>query len=201
VANDKSRSIGAKSNGGDESVPRKEVVELRFRAGHLRAWEDTALTGVLLVYYCCAKAVHEVVRTGSIAEAVAETNMSKSSIKRLNAVGAHTFEWFHEKWMHRSERGERFTKRDIEALAMTTPLREKAVLASAQAQVQVSRKIEAATRREKVPQRNFVESEAQESSTEAPASGIFSSRRKLAKTRSRTIDEASRVGKKSCSSL
>jgi hypothetical protein len=185
--------IGAQSKGSDANVPRKEVVELRFRAGHLRAWEDTALSGVLLVYYCFAKAVHEVVRTGSIAEAAAEMNMSKRSIGRANAVGAHTVEWFLEKWTHRSERGERFMKRDIESLAMTTPSKERAVVASAKAQVHASRKIEVATRRDKGPLRPFVEGEAQESSTKGPASGIFPSHSKLAKTRPRKIDEASRA--------
>jgi hypothetical protein len=196
VTNDESHT-DTQSERSDENVPRKEILELRFRAGHLRAWEDTALTSVLLVYYCCAKAVHEVVRTGSIAEAATALNVSKRSIRRVNAVGAHTFEWFHEKWMHRSEKGERFTKRDIEGLAMSTLSKQKAILASAKAQVESSRKIEVATRRDKGPLRPFVEHEAQEFSTEGPASGIFPSRSKLAKTRPRKIDEASRAEKKS----
>jgi hypothetical protein len=197
VANDRSRNVDTQSKGAAENRPRREVEELRFRAAHLRQWEDEILTPVLLVYYCYAKAVHDVVRTGSIAEAVAETNTSRRAISRVNAVGAHTLEWFHEKWTHRSERGERLTKRDIEALAVTTLSKERAVLASAKAQVETSRKIEEATRRKKGPQRPFLPRAVREPLPEAPASGIFPSGSKLANTRSRKIDCASRAEKKS----
>jgi hypothetical protein len=168
--------IVANSKRDGATRPRKEVEELLFRAGHLRHWENEILTPVLLVYYCYAKAVHDVVRTGSIAEAAAALNANERSIRRANAVGARTFEWFHEKWMHRSDAGERLTRRHIEALALTTLPKERAALACAKARVESTRKIESATRREKGPQRPILPNLVEEPLPEAPTSGIFLSR-------------------------
>ncbi len=176
---------------------RPEVEELLLRAGHLHHWEHEILTPVLFVYYCYAKAVHDVVRTGSMAEAAAIANVSRSSIFRANAVGAHPFEWFHERWTHRSEAGERLTKRDIEALAMTTASNERAALAGAKAHVPASRKMEQMTRRKKVPLRDFLGTGAAERLPEAPVSGIFLSDGGLPKARRRKTDGVSRAEKKS----
>jgi hypothetical protein len=198
MSNDKSR-IEPVSEASDEGVvyqdPREELL---FRAAHFRWWENEAQTPVLLTYYCYAKALRDFLRTGTIAEAAALARTSKASIKRAKALGAHPFEWFHEKWIFRSEAGDRLTRRDIESLAVTTLSQERAVLAAAKAHVGGSRKIEEATRRKKVPQRDSCTHEEHEPSTEGPASGIFPSRSKdLAKTRPRKIDDASREEKKS----
>lgn len=196
MSNDQSQ-IDVTSESSDEGVPRKEVEELLFQSAHLRRWEADVLTPLLLTYYPYAKAIHEVVVTGSIKEAAHLARVSESSTRRANAVGAHTDEWFLEKWAHRSKAGDRLTRRHIEALAVATLSQEKAAFADAQTRVGGSRKMEEATRRKKRPLRANLESGVAEPLAEPPASGTFPSRGELAKTRPRKVDGASQEDKKS----
>jgi hypothetical protein len=170
---------------------RKELVELRFRAGHLRWWETEGRTAVLLIYYQYGKAVYDAVQAGiSIEEPASVAQVKESSIRRAKAVGTRPFEWFHEKCMYRSDAGERLTRRHIETLAIATASREKAALAAAKARVGGSRKMEEATRRKKLPQREDLPSEAIEPLSEGPASGTFPSPKGPAKARDRGMDDS-----------
>jgi hypothetical protein len=168
-------AVNRKSNVGGESATHKGPRDkLAFCAGYLRWWEDSSVGFLLLHYHAYARAVHEFLLTGAaIGEAAALAHTSESSIRRARTVGAHSFEWFHEKLMQRSNTGERLTRRHIELLALTTLSKEKAALAAAKAHVGNSRKMEEATRREKRPQRATLSSEETEPLAEGPVSGIL----------------------------
>jgi hypothetical protein len=193
--------IDAQPDGSDERIPRKDPRErLRFYAGYLRWWEDANVGFLLLHYFAYAQAVHDFLLTGAtIAEAAAVACNKVASIKRAKAVGAHTFDWFHEKLMHRSKTGDRLTRRHIEALAIATQSMEKAALALVATEVPPARKMEDTLRRTKVPPRDFRTSEVPEPLAEAPASGILPSGSGLAKASVIREPMSNRAGSGECS--